>query len=170
MPHFRVGMTVGRPHASSRTSPHTPECNTYRVAIFHALWPFRGHELAGPRSTEHSGPETQSRPQPRGASPSCRGQPWSHGQDRERQVRCLARSFRTHRTGAERRPGGAIREAVRSIPNLPGGSATNRPETVESHKLRRAYGDPVACLAKAARPVNPISKEQSHSPNPEGKT
>ena len=75
------------------------ECNIYRVAIFRAPCPFRGHELAGPCSIEHPGLETRPRPQPGSACSSGQRKPRSHGQARELEVRSLPRSSRTHRPG-----------------------------------------------------------------------
>ena len=170
MPLVRVGIRVRRSRAFSEASFLTTECNIYRVAIFRFPWPFLGHEIAGPRSAEHSGSKTQPRPQPGRPCPSGGCQPGLHGQDRERKVRGIARPARTHCGGTERGPGGAFREAVRSKPFWQGAVGTSLPETAEFSKRQRTNGETVVWRPSTALPVTLSPAVLPHSPNPEGKT
>ena len=108
----KAGIRFRRSRVVPRFLLSTFECNIYRVVTFRASCPFRGHELAGPCSTEHPGIETRPRPQPGGACSSGRCEPRPYGQGRERQVRGLARPSRTHRPGAQCRPRSTLREAL----------------------------------------------------------
>lgn len=65
------------------------ECSIYRVAKYRAAWPFSGHELTRSRCLKYPRPEARSRPQPRRACPTRKGQPWSYGQGRKFQIRGL---------------------------------------------------------------------------------
>ncbi len=111
----KAGIRFRRSRAVPRFLLSTFECNIYRVVTFRASCPFRGHELAGPCSTEHPGIETRPRPQPGGACSSGRREPRPYGQGRERQVRGLPRPSRTYRQSTERRSSRALHKTLASF-------------------------------------------------------
>lgn len=92
----------------------THECNIYRVAIFRASWLFVGHDLTRPRSLKHPRSEARPRPQSGAACVTRKGQPWSYGQGRKRQI-CGVFGFTRENIGCSRsRPRRAVRQALNS--------------------------------------------------------